>query len=136
MAVNIYAASAQELRTLEGVGEKKAARIIKLRETEELTEENLAVEIQLPIETIQQWIRENKLSLLKIPMSLPIPQEDSGLPADQTSSGMRLSRLETIIFQLGQSVQTIAEEMKSLKDLTLASNETVQECQQIIQALD
>lgn len=75
MAVNIYAASAQELRTLEGVGEKKAARIIKLRETEEVTEENLAAEIQLPIETIQQWIRENKLSLLKIPMSLPTPKK-------------------------------------------------------------
>ena len=69
-------------------------------------------------------------------MSLPTPQEDSGLPADQTSSEMRLSRLETIIFQLGQSVQTIAEEMKSLKDSTLASNETVQECQQIIQEPD
>lgn len=33
MAVNIYAASAQELRTLEGVWEKKADRIIKLRES-------------------------------------------------------------------------------------------------------
>lgn len=52
-------------------------------------------------------------------MSLPTPQEDSGLPVDQTTMSfeMRLSRLETIILQFGQS----------LKDSTLASNETVQE---------
>lgn len=45
MAVNIYYANAQELRTLEGVGEKKTAKIIKLRETD-VTEESLAAEIQ------------------------------------------------------------------------------------------
>lgn len=44
--------------------------------------------------------------------------------------------METIIFQLGQSLQTIAEEIKSLKDSTLASNEKVEECQQIIQEPD
>lgn len=49
---------------------------------------------------------------------------------------MRLSRLETIILQLLQSVQTIAEEMKSLKDSTLARSETVQELQQLIQEPD
>lgn len=86
MTVNIYAAIAQKLLTLEGVGEKKAARIIKLRETREATEENLAAEIQLPIKKIQQWVQENKLSLLKKPMSLPTPQEYiSGLPVDQTT---------------------------------------------------
>lgn len=37
MAVNIYAAGAEELRTFEGDGEKKAARVIKLRETKEDT---------------------------------------------------------------------------------------------------
>lgn len=60
------------------------------------------------------------------------------VPVDQItiSSEMRISRLETIILQLGQSLQTIAEEMKSLKDFTLVSSETVQEFQQIIHKPD
>lgn len=44
------------------------------------------------------------------------------------SSDLRLSRVQTIILQLGQS-----EEMKSQKGSTLASNETVKEFQQIIE---
>ena len=132
MALNVYSASAQELRTLEGVGEKKAAKIINLRDTQDVTEENLAAEIQLPVETIQQWVHQNKLSLKKLPMSLPTQQEDSGVSSEPTSisTEARLSKLETIIIQLGQSVQSIAEDMKSLKDSTLAEIETVQEVQQ------
>lgn len=129
MALNVYSASVQELRTLEGVGEKKAAKIIKLRDTQDVTEENLAAEIQLPVETIQQWVHQNKLSLKKLPMSLPTQQEDSGVSSEPTSisTEARLSKLETIIIQLGQSIQSIAEDMKSLKDSTLAEIETVQE---------
>ena len=85
MALNVYSASAQELRTLEGVGEKKAAKIIKLRDTQDVTEENLAAEIQLPVETIQQWVHQNKLSLKKLPMSLPTQQEYSGVSPEPTS---------------------------------------------------
>lgn len=118
---------------MEGVKEKKAARIIKFRETREVvTEENLAAEIQLPIETIQGTGKQIVVSEdSDVAANL---QEDSGLPVDQTtiSSEIRLSRLETIILQLGQSVQTIAEEMKSLKDSTRARSYTVQEFQQTI----
>ena len=85
MALNVYSASAQELRTLEGVGEKKAAKIIKLRDTDDVTEENLAAEIQLPVDTIHQWGHQNKLSLKKLPMSLPTQKEDSGVPPEPTS---------------------------------------------------
>ena len=103
MAVNIYSASAQELRTLEGIGEKKAAKIIKLREEKAVTEENLAAEIQMPVETIQIWIQEKKLSMTKLPMSISKQQEDSVIPAESTTitTDIRLSKLETIIAQLG-----------------------------------
>jgi hypothetical protein len=103
--------------TLECVGEKKAAKIIKVRDREDITEENLAAVIQIPAESIQDWIQQNKLSLLKLPMPKPT-QEDIGVPAQPTatSTEARLSKLETIILQLGQLVQLIAEDIQSLKD--------------------
>lgn len=50
MTINIYDASAQELRNTPG--EKKAAKIVKLRDTKVFTEEKLAAEIQIPLKAI------------------------------------------------------------------------------------
>lgn len=73
-------------------------------------------------------------------MFLPPPQEDCGLPVDQTtiSSEVCLMQLTGSHYsQLVQSVQTIAEElMKFLKDSTLANSKTVQEFQQITHTPD
>jgi hypothetical protein len=65
-------------------------------------------------------------------MSTPT-QEGIGVPAQPTatSTEARLSKLETVILQLGQSVQLIMEDMKSLKSSALFGFETVQEGKQM-----
>jgi hypothetical protein len=109
-----------------------------LTEEKDVSEENLATEIQMPVETIQKWIQEKKLSMTKLPMSISKQQEDSGIPAKSTTitTDVRLSKLETIIAQLGQSVQPFAEDVKSLKESALVGYETVAEVKEDIPILD
>jgi hypothetical protein len=92
----------------------------------------------MPVEIIQKWIQVEKLSLIELPMSIPTKQVDSGIPPELTTMtiDIRLSRLETIIAQHGQSVQLIAEYVKSLKESALVEYDTVAEVKQDIPTLD
>jgi hypothetical protein len=109
------------------LAERKRLRLLNQEKKKGVSEENVAAEIQTPVEIIQKWIEEKKLSLIKLPMSVTTQQVDSGIPSELTTMApdVRLSKLETIIAQLGQSVQLIAEDVKSLKDSALVGYGTV-----------